>query len=135
MTKDPPIAAISSGLAAFLTPALQDLDPAAIARVHELRSEPEGPVVALFLYAITGDSLHYLISAWAAEAVESHRLLARALSRLRELATITLEVEGGEAMRFQVNLHPLTLEDQARLWESLRLAFRPSLACEVRPVH
>jgi hypothetical protein len=145
--KDPPIAAISSGLAAFLTPALQDLDTAAVARVHDLRSAPEGPAVTVFLYTVTEDPareihlnvneaspiLRYLITSWEPDAVQSQRLLSRALSRLRELATITLEVEGGEAMRFQVNLHTLSLEEQAQLWEALRLPFRVSLACEVRP--
>lgn len=147
MIKDPPIAAISSGLAAFLTPAIQDLDPAAVARVHDLHSTLEGPAVTVFLYAVSEDPardlhlngneaspiLKYLITPWESDAVQSHRLLSRALSRLRELATITLEVEGGEAMRFQVNLHDLSLDEQARLWEALRVPFRTSLACEVRP--
>ena len=134
MIKDLPVAAISSGLAAFLTPALQGIDPAAMAVVHELRSAPQGPAVAIFLYTISDDSLYFLISAWGSEPLESHRLLARALSRLKELAVITLEAESGQNMRFQVCLHPMTLEDQTRLWQSLRLAFRPSLACEVRPI-
>jgi hypothetical protein len=146
MIKDPPIAAISSGLAAFLTPALQDLDPSAVARVHDLRSAPEGPAVTVFLYTVTEDPSHgnhpvaheapilrYLITSWEPDAVQSQRLLSRALSRLRELTTITLEVEGGEAMRFQVNLHTLNLEEQTRLWDALRIPFHLSLACEVRP--
>jgi hypothetical protein len=147
MIKDPPIAAISAGLAAFLSPAVQDLDPAAGARVHDLQSAFESPTVTVFLYAVSEDALRdlhlngggsspilrYLITAWDPDPVQSHRLLSRALARLRELATITLEVEGGEAMRFQVNLTALTLEEQTGLWLSLRLPFRTSLACEVRP--
>jgi len=133
MTKDLPIAAISSGLAAFLTPSLQSVDPEATARVHDLRSEPEGSTVAIFLYGVWDDCLHYMISAWGPDPLEGQRLLARTLSRLRELVTITLEVEGGQSLRFEVSLHQLTLEEQTRLWQGLRLAFRPSLACAVRP--
>jgi len=80
--------------------------------------------------------LHYMITAWAAEPEDEHRLLARTMMALCRTATLPEDLLP-ESFRNQPAPIPLrvadpeTLRNPADLWNALDNELRPSVSCVV----
>ncbi|HOR01185.1 MAG TPA: Pvc16 family protein [Anaerolineae bacterium] len=80
--------------------------------------------------------LHYMITAWAADPEDEHRLLARSIMALARHATLPQELLP-ESLRDQPVPIPLRvagpedLRNPADLWSALDNELRPALACIV----
>ena len=80
--------------------------------------------------------LHYIITAWANEPLDEHRLLARALSVLYRYPTLPEDLLVGE-LSDQPSLPALNvaryddLQETDRMWGALDNEMRPGIACLV----
>jgi Pvc16 N-terminal domain len=122
--------------------------------------EERGPALSLWLYRVAwnehlrhagrrGDGpqartpmfldLHFLLTAWADNALAEHTLLTWAMQRLHEQPVLdlsTLSPEGGWAPGDQVQMIPVELsnEDLMRIWDTLEPAYRLSVPYVARVV-
>ena len=122
---------------------------------------PQRPAVTLFLYRLGVASevrnsprrmvaggrstrpllpleLHYLITPWAAQTTDEHRILGRILQIFYDHGEVgPAELQGdswaaGDSA--QVVLEALSIEDHYRIWDSTNLPYRLSLTYMVRVI-
>jgi hypothetical protein len=122
--------------------------------------EERGPAISLWLYRVgwnehlrnagrRGDGpgarapmfleLHFLLTAWADNALAEHTLLTWAMRQLHDhpmLDLSTLSPEGGWTAGDQVQLVPaeLSTEELMRIWDTLEPAYRLSVVYVARVV-
>jgi hypothetical protein len=116
----------------------------------------EQPGVTLFLYRVTVNEhlrnasrgegraslpldLHYLLTVWATDVDQEHRILAWTMKQLHmheALSASDLTPDGGWGPGEMVHVIPaeITHEDLTRLWDTLRRPYRPSLTYVARVV-
>lgn len=95
-------------------------------------SHPEGPPPLAL-------DLHYLLTIWADNVDDEHRIMAWVMLRLhmhKALSSSDLTPMGGWGSDELVQILPAEIshEDIARLWDALRRPFRPSLTYVARVV-
>ncbi len=124
-------------------------------------AEPARNTLTLFLYRLTqateprspttpgghgaapaplGLELHYLLTAWADDALMEQSVLTWAMREIQmrpvlDSSTLSADAGWGASEVVQVVAAELSLEDMSRIWDSLSPKYRLSVAYVARVVH
>jgi hypothetical protein len=80
--------------------------------------------------------LHYMVTAWAAEAEDEHRLLTRSLMALARFETLPEDIlpESLQAQPVPIMMEvaqPTALQNATDIWSVLDNEIRPAIACKI----
>ncbi|MDQ1707797.1 MAG: hypothetical protein QOJ88_1008 [Pyrinomonadaceae bacterium] len=159
------ISAVSDTLRVMLDAAIKAKVAAGAAAFLNVESLPNSPTLTIFLFEVGEDPsarnqarvrettppnmsirkppvtllLRYLLTPWGGDAVTEQKILGITIQTLYNHAILSGPVLQGVLnptdAALKVTLSPLSLEEKARVWNTMQKAFRLSLSYEVRVVN